>query len=160
MPTTETPPTEVPQYRVLQRSFFAPDMVEAGSIIRYRGNPGNHLEPLNDSARAAMEEWYSVEMEELNEKGQKTGQKVRPRELLRARPYESRLNHVPEVIAVPKKENVVVKTLAELSVEKKATEVRPPPMAVPSPAETEPTALGLQIEKAAAPPPSTVMKTA
>lgn len=66
------------QYRVLQKSFIAPHMLAAGSIIETDAVPGDHWEPLNAEAEAAMEEWYNWEVPGIDLDGKSTGKMVKP----------------------------------------------------------------------------------
>lgn len=56
----ERPAEELPVYRVLnEKGFFGDDdtLYQTGAEIVYTGTPNNEFEPLNDAARARMEEF-------------------------------------------------------------------------------------------------------
>lgn len=141
-----TPTTEVPEYQVVQRSFFEPNILEPGTRILYEGTPGNHLQPLNDAARAKMDEFYEAEFPEMDPKtGQKTGKMIKPRQILRPVAYTPAELSKVTVTALPPEPSLHtdIKSLAELQASRKATDQRPPPTAipiaipVPTPAETK-----------------------
>jgi hypothetical protein len=54
---------EVPKYKCLEDTFIAPWLIKAGKIIEYDGEPGSHLEPLNDAARKMMDAYYKAKPE-------------------------------------------------------------------------------------------------
>lgn len=62
-------PDSIPQYRVLQDTFFAPKMVLAGSVVATHASPGPHLMPLNEAAKERMEAWYDEEHPTLDKNG-------------------------------------------------------------------------------------------
>lgn len=127
-----TSPDEIPEYKVLANSFFEPDWVAAGSIVRTYATPGPHLDPLNDAASAAMEAWYSEEVEELDPKTkQKTGKLIRPHEMYRIRTYEAGEKFTHQVVSGPKPDEVGSLSLSETML-KKSTDQRPPPSATRS----------------------------
>lgn len=57
------------QYRVLRAAFIAPHMLKPGMIIETDSPPADHLEPLNDEAKTAMEGYYNKKVEVLDEDG-------------------------------------------------------------------------------------------
>lgn len=123
---------ETPQYKVLQDSFMEPNHVKAGSIIRTWGPPGPHLEPMNPSAEARMEEWYNEEHDEMDPKtGKPTGQKVKPHLKYRVKsnfadPAE---RHAVEVVSGPTRDQPGSLSLAEtLANSRTSTDQRPPPL--------------------------------
>ncbi len=63
------PASEVPMYRVRAPCFIAPHYLREGAVIRTTGEAGSHLEPLNDAAKAKMEEWYDKEYTVTDERG-------------------------------------------------------------------------------------------
>lgn len=138
-------PTEVPEYELTRQAFFEPERLEAGTRIRYHGVPGDHMVPLNDAARAKMEEFYEAEFPELDAKtGEKTGRMIKPRQILRPAPYVGGEAHLAEVTALPGPAlHTNVSTLADMAASKRSTNQRPPPSAVPvsipipTPAEAE-----------------------
>lgn len=103
-----------PRYKVLQTTFVAPHTLGPGSIIEMEGMPGDHLEPLNAEAEAKMEEWYNLEYDEVSDKGEKTGKKVKPN--WQKKPSVRELVEAPsvKVLASPKPESERVLTLAEV----------------------------------------------
>lgn len=129
----QSPSTEVPEYRVLQRSYFSPETVEPGARIRYAGLPGNHLEPLNDAARAKMEEFYSATFPERDPKTNAlTGKQIEARAGLRPVTHEQGIDHLVDVVATAEDDGIDVKiqSLAEVMAAKKSTNQRPPPARV------------------------------
>ncbi len=119
--------SEMPQYRVLEPSFFAPDLIEPGSIIATDAPPGPHLEPWNAAAKARMEEWLTEEHDELDPKTKvKTGAKVRPHEKYRRVEYTAGTQQTAELISPPEPSEAMGQTLAELT-RRKSTDQRPPP---------------------------------
>lgn len=128
---------ETPEYKVLQDSFMEPNHVKAGSIVRTWGPPGPHLQPLNESARQKMEEWFTEEFDEIDPKtGKTTGQKVRPHEKFRIRTNyatPSDRHHI-EVVSGPPRDQPGSLSLAEtLSNPRASTDQRPAPSAVHMP---------------------------
>jgi len=127
-----TPQDEIPEYKVLTNSFFEPDWVAAGSIVRTWATPGPHLDPLNDAAEAAMEAWYAEEVDEIDPKTkQPTGKRIRPHEHYRIRTYEAGEKFTHQVVSGPKADDVGSLSLSETMV-KKSTDQRPPPSATRS----------------------------
>jgi hypothetical protein len=59
-PDFAVPEGQVPKYKVLQPTFFEPIMVKTGSIVEYDGEPGPHLEPLNQAAREMLYKYYKA----------------------------------------------------------------------------------------------------
>lgn len=122
---------ELPEYEVLQRSFFAPHTLEPGTCIIYEGHPGNHLKPLNAAAEAKMEEFYSKTFPERDPRTKElTGKQIAPRAVLR--PFkgekEAPVNHGILVTATPIEDPLAtnVMSLAELAAIRKSTDPRPP----------------------------------
>jgi len=138
-----TPQDEIPEYKVLTNSFFEPDWVAAGSIVRTWATPGPHLDPLNDAAEAAMEAWYTEEVDEIDPKTKvPTGKRIRPHEHYRIRTYEAGEKFTHQVVSGPKPDDVSSLSLSETMV-KKSTDQRPPPSATrsrPKPTPDEPRA--------------------
>lgn len=60
---------ETPKYRVREPCFIAPHYLRAGAIIYATGEAASHLEPLNEAAKAKMEEWYEKEYDVVDDKG-------------------------------------------------------------------------------------------
>ncbi len=119
--------SEMPQYRVLEPAFFAPDLIEPGSIIATNAPPGPHLEPWNAAAKAAMEAWLTEEYDEIDPKTKlKTGAKVRPHEKYRRAEYVATAQQTAEVISPPEPNDAMGQTLAQLT-QRKSTDQRPPP---------------------------------
>lgn len=134
-PQTNTP-VEAPEYELNRQAFFEPERYEAGTRIIYHGVPGDHMVPLNDAARAKMEEFYEAEFPELDPKtGEKTGRMIKPRQILRPAPYIGAEAHAVTVTAMPAEPalHAHVSTLAEMAVSKRATNQRPGPAHVPTP---------------------------
>ena len=48
------------RYFVKVDMFVAPHFIRAGTEINYNGIPGDFLEPMDEEAEAAMEEWYGM----------------------------------------------------------------------------------------------------
>lgn len=67
-----------PQYRVIEPCFIAPHLLHPGSIIETNGSPGPHLVPLNAEAKSAWDAWLHEEVDEVDDKGKKTGAKIQP----------------------------------------------------------------------------------
>ncbi len=134
----------VPMYRVLVPSFFEPNLVEAGSRIRWEGAPGDHLEPLNAAAEARMAAWYEEEVELVETAtGKKLG-KAKPHRGMSfvSAPVEQ---FAPmELLAVPDHDDPTqnIMTLAQITSARKATDQRPGPSVPPKwkdkPAPTPP----------------------
>lgn len=92
----------VPHYKVLENSFFEPNYVLAGSIVGTTASPGPHLEPVNDAAKARMEEWYREPFPEIDVKTkQPTGKTIFPHEDHRIRTYTAGERHQTTVVAAP-----------------------------------------------------------
>lgn len=58
-PAAAEPTVEVAEYRTLSPTFIEPHLIPAGRVVKVPAGyePGYHLEPLNDAARAAMDKW-------------------------------------------------------------------------------------------------------
>lgn len=54
---------DAPKYRVLQDSFFEPHFIKEGAIIEFDGEPGPHLEALNEPARVLLAAYYETHPE-------------------------------------------------------------------------------------------------
>lgn len=143
---------ETPQYRLLANSFFAPRMLMAGSIVATHAPPGSHMEPLNDAATARMEEWYHEEFDEIDEKGKKTGQKVKPHLKFRIQKYEPGVVHSVEVLAEPKADDMTdsLSLAAATTSQLRDTDQRPGPERVPE-AQAIREQSGAEVVEAAAP---------
>lgn len=130
--------TALPQYRVKTRSFFEPYTVEAGAVIEYEGVPGDHLEPLNDEAKAALEAWYASEVQAHDPRTRKPlDEMVQPRAGRRPTTYVpsevSRMTVLaePDTVAMALK----VQSLGEIMSARKSTDQRPgavEPMKIPT----------------------------
>ncbi len=119
--------SEMPQYRVLEPSFFAPDLIEPGSIIATNAPPGPHLEPWNEAGRVAMNAWLDEEHDEIDIKtGLKTGKKIRPHAKYRRAEYSPSEQQTAQVLEAPEPTDAMGQTLAELT-RRKNTDQRPPP---------------------------------
>lgn len=147
--------TETPRYRVLQDSFYEPDLVRAGSIIETSAPPGPHVEPLNRAAWERLEAWYEEEFDEIDNTGKKTGNKIKPHAQYRLRPYVEAQSYTTDLIEAPgADDDTKTLSVAEVALQK-PTSQRPPParkrradVYVP-PAEGE----TAKVLSAAAPPP-------
>lgn len=118
--------TELPQYRTLEPTFCAPDLIPSGSIIEFEGPPGPHLEPWNESARDAFAAWCDEEFDEIDPKTKDpTGKKIKPRAKYRPVAYVETPQQTARVIAGPEPTDGIGQTLAEMSL-KKNTDQRPP----------------------------------
>lgn len=119
---------ELPRYKVIEKAFFAPNLVEVGSIIETEAPPGPHLVPLNKAAAKRMEAWYTMEVDEVDPKTKlKTGAKVRPNERFRRQSYVPAEQQTAEVLAGPTKEDVTGQSLSEIMAARKSTDQRPAP---------------------------------
>lgn len=54
---------EVPRYKTLQGTFIEPEYVKEGTLIEFDGEPGPHLEPLNEAAREMMNAYFKAHPE-------------------------------------------------------------------------------------------------
>lgn len=124
---------DVPKYRLLQDSFFAPRMLLAGSIVGTHAPPGNHMQPLNAAAERRLEDWYHEEYDEFDEKGKKTGQKVKPHLKFKIQRYEPGVVHSVDLLAEPKPDDMTNSlSLAGASANVRPdTDQRPGPAPVP-----------------------------
>jgi hypothetical protein len=52
-----------PRYKCLQETFIAPWLLKEGTVIDYDGEPGPHLEPMNEAAEAMMAAYYKAKPE-------------------------------------------------------------------------------------------------
>jgi len=133
--------SETPQYRLLAPAFFAPDLLEPGTIIATEAPPGPHLEPWNEAAKARFEVWLNEEVDEIDPRTKdKTGKKLKPHAIYRRVDYVAADQQTATVIAPPEPADVMGSTLAELS-QRKSTNQRPPPsrqFKTKSPVEDEP----------------------
>lgn len=154
----EVPEGQVPKYRLLQAAFFAPKYLQPGTIIATHASPGNHLEPLNEAAEQKLEDWYHEEYDEFDEKGKKTGQKVKPHLKFRIQRYEPGVVHSVEVLAEPKPDDMTdsLSLAAATTSNLRDTDQRPGPAKIPDalekPTEAEAIAAqsgGTQVEKEA-----------
>ena len=122
------PQREIPEYRLKEPSFFAPNLLPKGSTIRYDGEPGNHLEPLNEAAYLRLEAWYDYEVDELDPTTRKpTGNKLKPRLKFKPGDYVASDHSVAHVVALPEEQKPGGMGLAESLNTHKATDQRPPP---------------------------------
>jgi hypothetical protein len=124
------PEGQIPQYRLLANSFFAPKYLLAGSIVETHAPPGNHMQPLNPAAEDRMEKWYHEEFDEFDDKGKKTGQKVKPHLKFRIQRFEPGVVHAVNVIAEPRPDDMT----NSLSLAGAAANVRPDTDQRPGPA--------------------------
>lgn len=120
-----------PEYRVLSDSFYEPNWVLKGSIIRTTSSPGPHLQPLNTEAMARMEKWYKEEFDELDPKTrQPTGKKIYPHERYRIGVSERGEKHETTIVSGPPKDEPGSLSLAEAQQHQRPnTDQRPPPAA-------------------------------
>ena len=58
-----------PRYRVARKTFIEPWIVQPESVIETNGPAGDHLIPLNDEAKAKMEEFYETKVDIKDEDG-------------------------------------------------------------------------------------------
>jgi hypothetical protein len=119
----------VPEYRVLEDSFYEPNHVLKGSIIRTTSAPGPHLQPLNAEAEARMEEWYDEEFDELDPKTQRpTGKKITPHARYRIGVSVKGEKHETTLVSGPPKDAPGSLSLAEsMQTQRPNTDQRPPP---------------------------------
>jgi hypothetical protein len=79
--------TELPRYYVKEAAFIAGELRDPGTVLKWGGGYGPHLEPLNDAARAVAEAWYEEEftykIDDPSNPGQKLTIKHKPRADLR-----------------------------------------------------------------------------
>lgn len=126
-----TPQNEVPEYRVVTTAFFEPNLIEAGSRIRWEGAPGDHLEPLNAAAIARMEAWYDEEVEAVETAtGKKIG-KLKPHRGMQFTSAPVEEVAPMELLSVPDHDDASqnIMTLSEITTARKATNQRPGPLA-------------------------------
>lgn len=123
------PNEQIPEYRVLEDSFFEPNYVLKGSVVRGTFSPGPHLQPLNAAAEAKMEEWYRTEMDELDPKTRKpTGKKEYPHEKYRIATYAAGERHDAQIVSGPPKDEPGTLSLPEQFANTRVnTDQRPPP---------------------------------
>lgn len=119
---------QVPEYEILQDSFYEPNHVLKGSIIRTSSSPGPHLRPLNQAAIVRMEEWYREEFDELDMKTrQKTGKKIYPHEIHRITAGVPGERHDTVIVAGPPKDAPGTLSLPEhMANYRMNTDQRPP----------------------------------
>lgn len=125
--------SEMPEYLVLQDTFFAPKMVLAGSKVATHAPPGPHLQPLNEAARQRMEEWYEEEHPTLDKNGDPNYDKTyKPHAMYRYADLAEVQQHEMHVLAEPGKETPGNLSLAESLYGGPApTDQRPGPAAAP-----------------------------
>lgn len=142
---------ETPRYKLLADSFFAPRLLLAGSIVATHAPPGNHMEPLNEAAKARMEAWYDEEYPVLDKDGKDTGEKYKPHMKYRIQRYEPGEVHEVELLAAPKAADMTGSlSLADVDqVRFKDTDQRPGPAPVPE-AEAIREQTGAEVVEAAA----------
>lgn len=121
----------MPEYKVVEPCFIEPHLLQPGSIIRTWGPPGPHLFPLNPSAKEQMEAWFEEEIDEIDDRGQKTGHKIKPHGKYRfgvgfTEPGEK---HEVEIVSGPPKETPggLDTSLAAAQQRRPSEETRPPP---------------------------------
>lgn len=131
--------SEIPKYEVIRQTIISPHRLEPGSVIETFSSPGDHLAPLNQAARDAMEVWYNEEhpvldrdgepIFYLDERGQRTQKMWKPHASSRPVPYEKVEEANFRLVAPPPKPNVedVMKSLAAINVKRPTRDVRPPP---------------------------------
>ncbi len=118
---------EMPQYRLLEPAFFAPDLLDPGTIIATNAPPGPHMEPWNEAAKARMEAWLSEEHDEIDPKTlEKTGKKYRPHAKYRRAEYTPSAQQTAFVVEEAEENAPVGQTLAELQM-RRPTDQRPGP---------------------------------
>lgn len=122
------PQREIPEYRLVEPAFFEPNLLPKGSTIKWDGEPGNHLEPLNEAAYLRLEEWYNFEVDEIDPKTMKpTGLKLRPRMKFKSTIYNPAAVHEATVMALPEPRKETAMSLTESLNTHKPTPQRPPP---------------------------------
>lgn len=164
---------EVPEYEVVavegRGQFFAPNYIPPGSRVRTWAAPNQGLVPLNDAARARLEEWYNEEHQTANKR---TGEPVfdhtgapvmyKPHAMFRpmGSPKAKVASPVVEVIAEPVAASQPIMSLAAImaGTDRKNTDQRPPPAHVRPEAAPEDDVLPVEVIAAAA-PKSTVTRS-
>ena len=81
--------TERPKYRLAQKAFLGTRIYDVGTEYTTDELPGAHMVPLNDAAKARMEEFYSLEVEVLDKDFNPTGKFVKPNAQYRPAPRSS-----------------------------------------------------------------------
>lgn len=133
---------ELPEYRLLERSFIAPYLLEAGSRIRTTAKPHNGWAPLNAAAQAALDAWYEESFPAVDEKFKPIigpdGKRVMVQPHLKFKPnefgeIERPGEHSVQVLAVPDPKAVKnVQGLADSLFGRRAdTDPRPGPAVPP-----------------------------
>lgn len=133
----ESTAIEMPQYTVREKCFIEPYLLHPGSVIETFGSPGPHLMPMNAPAEAAMEKWYTEEIQERGDDGKLvknadgTPHMIRPHEKWRFLAPKTGPADEPmsvNIISGPPKVNVGVEnTLAGKHLKRALGEMRPPP---------------------------------
>lgn len=121
-------PNDVPQYRLLADTFFAPKTVLAGSIVATHAPPGPHLMPLNEAAKEKMEEWYNEEHPTLDKNGDPNFEKMyKPHAIYRYAEPQAAEVHETHVLSEPTLNQTGELSLAESLYSKRDTDQRPGP---------------------------------
>lgn len=103
----------VPRYRLGSDAFFAPQLLKAGTVIDWAGEPGPHMVPLNDEAVARMRQYYV----------DKPGASLNPTEGLQMTVELQPALRVVEEAAVI--QPVDIKSIADMAAGAEATNERP-----------------------------------
>lgn len=121
-----------PRYKVLADTFIEPVYIRSGSIIETPVTPGNHLQPLNEEAKAQMEVWYNEDAPEVDEKGTKTGKMYKPHMKFRNEVFEPGKPQTAVLLAGPPKDLEVPGMMslgeANITVSSRVTDQRPGPL--------------------------------
>lgn len=118
----------IPQYFVKATTFIAPWRLQKGSVIETEMEPGPHLEPMNNEARAKMESFYLKEVDYIDDKG--LPQKIKPNFNKRPVTLEERAAAQVRLVSLPQQpQNSALQSLAEAQL-RPATEYTLPPPAV------------------------------
>lgn len=51
------------RYTLNTKTFIAPLLLEAGTVIEYDGEPGPHMDPMNDEANTALDAYFTKKPE-------------------------------------------------------------------------------------------------
>jgi hypothetical protein len=133
----EVPEGQVPKYRLLERCFLEPHLLDPDSVITTWAEPHNGWRPLNPAARLELERWYDKPAFVYDDKFKKVMDKNGEPELQfpnrrwrfvnesgradGATPIEY------DLVAAPRKKAETIKSLQELTFERKPTDQRPGP---------------------------------
>lgn len=92
---------EKPHYRVLEGGFFTPkgQMLSAGDMVKFTGEPNMNLEPMNAAATIKMEEFLMsrnlAAIAASEKKGKDSGVYLAP-EVYTVRSYEEEMDALPK----------------------------------------------------------------